>query len=185
MAEQSMAPYLSHFDARERAVICAAVRLFIPGLQDCHPGMFGLLSARHVAHAMMCRLGDTSGDQSRRYIEQLYTKAMGLLPTYHKDGTSTFVMYLSPSKVVKILGPNASRGVPFKSGKKRVTVGMKWSLGHKDYVPDDEVLVQPMMTLQCQNRFAGMKPDKTYAYIVTVEKQYVQAAMDYLTDNCL
>jgi hypothetical protein len=177
MTEQTMALYLPKFRHTEKVVICAAVRQF-SSIKDCHIGMFALLSPRTVLMSLTLRRVEIGKDGvGYRLITELIQKVIGLFPTYHKDGSTTFAAYLSENKVWKHTNrTNTIQGVDikFKTPQKKVTVGVKWSLGKRDYVPDTEVLVDPVMNL----KWAGVG-----IFQVTVEKQYLQAAQSYLLDN--
>lgn len=57
-------------------------------------------------------------------------------------------MLLDDSKVYKRFGrhPEYGKALPFLP-KEKVTVGVRWSLPKKNYVPDDDVLVTPTVSL--------------------------------------
>lgn len=61
-----------------------------------------------------------------------------------------FQMYLSDAKVAVRFGSRPWMGklLPM-TDKKRVTVGIKWSLPKKDYIPDEDVLVTQCVALRC------------------------------------
>lgn len=85
-------------------------------------------------------------------------------------------LYLNDAKVIKRFGPHPERGVKIPGTLKKVTVGFRWSLPHRDYIPDDDVLVQPCMRLQC------LKKGK---WLISVEASYAEKAQKYLLDNCM
>lgn len=85
-------------------------------------------------------------------------------------------MYLNDKKVAKHFGAHPERGRRISGVFKRVTVGVRWSLPKKDYVPDDNVLVNPVLALKCIRR--GY-------WEVTVEKQFAAVAEKFLTENCI
>lgn len=89
--------------------------------------------------------------------------------------TASFVMYLNDAKVARHFGvrPHLGRRLPHKL--KRVTVGVRWSLPKRDYVPDDNVLVAPTVALQCLGRGK---------WRVSVADEYRAYAVNWLADNC-
>lgn len=89
---------------------------------------------------------------------------------------STFTMYLDDRKVWKQFGQRPWLGKRLPGIFKKVTVGVRWSLPHKQYEPDDDVLVQPTVALQ---------PIKRGVWKVTVEKQYRAEAERFLMANCI
>lgn len=63
--------------------------------------------------------------------------------------STRFKIFLTDVKVYKRFGrkPELGRALPFLP-KKKVTVGVRWSLPRKDYVPDTDVLVTPSVALK-------------------------------------
>lgn len=92
------------------------------------------------------------------------------------DKESSFIIYLNDKKVAKRIGAHPERGFALKGITKRVTVGVKWSLPKRDHIPDDNVLVNPVVTLNPLGRGK---------WRVTVEAAYRQAAERYLLDNLI
>ena len=60
------------------------------------------------------------------------------------------ILYLDTKKVVRLFGsrPELGRIIGGASPARRVTVGMKWSLPKKDWVPDDNVSVRCTVALK-------------------------------------
>jgi len=88
----------------------------------------------------------------------------------------SFTRYLDDRKVLKFFGTRPWMGKRLPGKVKRVTVGVRWSLPKKDYVPDDNVLVQPCVVLS---------PLGKGKWRVTVEDQFREEADRYLSDNCM
>lgn len=88
----------------------------------------------------------------------------------------SFVMYLDDGRVAKRFGPRPHLGCKLPFAGKQVTVGIKWSLPKKDFIPDEKVMVQPAVTLKCLKRGK---------WLVTVEETYRQRTVDFLFDNCM
>lgn len=86
------------------------------------------------------------------------------------------IIYLDNKKVAKVFGAHPERGRRLTGISKRVTVGVKWSLPKKDYVPDDDVLVNPVLAL---------KPMGRGRWQVLIEEQYRKEAERFLNDNCI
>ena len=87
------------------------------------------------------------------------------------------ILYLNDAKVCHFFGkhPELGRSLPGNI-RKRVTVGVRWSLPKKDYEPDDDVLVKPTVALKCVGRGK---------WEVKVEPQYSARAIQFLVDNCM
>lgn len=59
------------------------------------------------------------------------------------------IVELDARKVLRQFGMHPERGKALPClPKKRVTVGVRWSLPKRDYVPDDDVRVNRMVALQ-------------------------------------
>lgn len=86
------------------------------------------------------------------------------------------IMYLDDRKVIKFFGAHPERG-RFISNTivKRVTVGVRWSLPKKDWEPDDDVLVKPVVCLICKGKGK---------WEVKVEAAYRKIAEQFLMDHC-
>lgn len=91
-------------------------------------------------------------------------------------GMTTFTMYLDDRKVLKQFGQRPWIGKRLLGKVKKVTVGVRWSLPKKDYVPDDDVLVQPTVAL------TAIAKGK---WRVTVEEKYREEAERFLMANCM
>lgn len=87
------------------------------------------------------------------------------------------ILYLSDKKVAKIFGAHPERGrvLPIVM-KKRVTVGVRWSLPKMDYEPDDDVMVQPRIALQCVGKGK---------WKVIAAPEYLERAVNWLVDRCM
>ena len=89
----------------------------------------------------------------------------------------TVILYLNDKKVCRYFGAHPERGRPLPGNRrKRVTVGVKWSLPKKDYLPDDDVLVRPTVALKCLGKGK---------WEILVEATYRDRAIDWLVDNCM
>lgn len=87
------------------------------------------------------------------------------------------ILHLNDGKVAKFFGPHPERGRVLPGApKKRVTVGVRWSLPKMDYVPDDDVLVAPTVALKCLGRGK---------WEVKADREHLQRAVDWLVDRCM
>lgn len=174
--DHSLAQYLDQFTKQEKSILVAATKRHIPGMGEFHLGMLPLLSITNARIAIaMWRVEHDPAFKSH-LLTALHHKLTTMSPGMIDRNNVSFLLWLNPQKVMKVLGNNPRRGVAFKAPLKKVTVGMKWSLPKRDYVPDTDVLVKPMMKVI---------PNSNGSYTITVDKKYHQAAMDYLVDNCM
>lgn len=86
-------------------------------------------------------------------------------------------MKLDTKKVSRRFGAHPERGhtIP-QVQKKRVTVGVKWSLPKKDHVPDDDVLVAPHVVLRPLYQKGWWE--------ISCEKRYRNHVTTFLLDYC-
>jgi hypothetical protein len=86
-------------------------------------------------------------------------------------------MRLDNKKVYRRFGAHPERGKPLPFlQKQKATVGVKWSLPKKEYLPDRDVLVSPCVTL---------KPRSSNLWEVTVSTKCRHAVENWLMDNCM
>ncbi len=183
---QNMTKYLDRLTVSEKAVIVyLANNLPAPGFQlpktDFHQGLVPFLPVRDVIYWLrqMIYVGPDIDYEGKRYRRL----CLGILAKMTEDmeqdtGTTTFLMKLNDKKVYRRFGLHPERGkpLPFLS-KEKVTVGVKWSLPKKDWIPDKDVLVSPCVTLQRIVRDGGM-------WEVKVSKKCYHAVQHWLYENC-
>lgn len=89
----------------------------------------------------------------------------------------THCMTLNNNKVFRQFGRRPLQGKPMTwLPQKRVTVGLKWSLTKKAYVPDDNVWVY---------RTVALKPISGSRWQVLCEEEFWPAIQQWLRQNCL
>jgi hypothetical protein len=117
--------------------------------------------------------GKQTGQGRLRLASQVKFK---LRDEYQISRASSWMMLLNNKKVAKRFGAHPERGhkIPHVT-KKRVTVGVRWSLPKRDHEPDDDVLVQPHVVL---------KPKSKGWWEVTCENRYRAHVTTFLLDYC-
>lgn len=176
MSETTMTKYLSVLSRTDKAIICNAVRAHSE-FTDAHPGLLPFLSLKMV-------LGCLGKVTPKRRQHRELVSTLGQDPCVAKDQIS-FVMYLNDAKVYKLFGPKPERGHALPClPKKRVTVGMRWSLPRKCYEPDDDVLVKPMVALERKCNSANTKYSTTH-WLVSCERKYRAAVAAWMVDNLI
>jgi len=136
----------------------------------------GMLPFVNVEDALACiERFDPTTSHNLRIIKEVKSK---LRAAYHIGPSVTWAMKLNASRIVKRFGAHPERGhnIPHVQ-KKRVTVGVKWSLPKRDYVPDEDVMVQPHVVL----RRSRVQQDYWH---ITCEKKYRAHVTTYLLDYC-
>jgi len=90
-------------------------------------------------------------------------------------------LILNTQKVLRAFNGHPERGVACHwLPKKRVTVGVRWSLPHKDYVPDDDVHVTPHIALRLIRRH----PDGMSEWELIINPEHRQQAVEWLLLRC-
>lgn len=88
---------------------------------------------------------------------------------------------LNNQKVLRRFNGHPERGVACSVlPKKRVTVGVRWSLPHRDFIPDDDVHVTPTVAL----RFIKRYPKGLGQWKVIVAKKHLKKAVEWLLITC-
>lgn len=90
-------------------------------------------------------------------------------------------LILDNQKVLRRFNGHPERGAAcYALPKKRVTVGVKWSLPKKDYVPDDDVHVTPHVALKFLKRY----PNGLSKWQVIAAKEHLPKAVEWLLSTC-
>jgi hypothetical protein len=147
MTEMNMVPFLSRLSQKEKLVICFLCNKSGQFQSEVHLGLLPFLPARDVVRVV--RQADALGDvlSSGRIIKEILVKCAEAGEP--DESTCSFYMQLDTKKVHKHFGRNPERGKPLPHlPKQKVTVGVKWSLPKKKWVPDRDVLVAPCVTLR-------------------------------------
>ena len=171
MKERSLAVHLEQFDQKDKAVICCAMNLNDQMGYEVHQGMLPFIKADDALTSLVKM--NSAGTKWRR-AATLIAKIQRL---YGIDGSCSFNMYLNNKKVARRFGAHPERGHVIQgAAKKRVTVGVRWSLPKRRHEPDDNVLVQPHVVLKC---ISGCQ------WHITCEKRYVRLVQEYLMNWCM
>lgn len=86
---------------------------------------------------------------------KLFSNILTKLKEKDADKKARFTMHLNTKKVIRQFGVNPERGKPLPIRKRKVTAGVKWSLGHKRYIPDDDVMVSIIVALKFISKSKG------------------------------
>jgi hypothetical protein len=140
--DTNMVKYLNRLTAEEKAVICSAFRVF-DNDNTIHQGTLPFVSLERVKHIINRAI---VRNINRRYFRQILSK---LTSGQDDRRFARFNLCLEDAKVYRRFGlrPELGKPLPFLQ-KEKVTVGVKWSLPKKDYLPDKDVLVTPCVALK-------------------------------------
>jgi hypothetical protein len=183
--EPTMTAYISALTAEDMSICTFAVNQHNDANQ-IQIGALPFIPLRVVVDCLL-RMG------KRRHLaiaEKLKVIQHDDTDVYNKTrmSVSVIMMTLNDRKVMKRFGIHPEDGVKIPLVEKvKVTVGVKYSLPVKDYIPDDDVLVSPIMTLRRQSTpfdKAGAKFGHLGRWQVTCATRYKQHVMDFLTTNC-
>lgn len=140
-----------------------------------HPGLLPFVSVDKVFFAFSRATFVSISKNGKAFRARMLSKLRYL---YVMDDSVTWPMYLNPRKVVKRFGSNIGKGVRIAGlPKKRVTVGVKWSLPKRQHIPDDDVHVDPMVLIK-------PTPVKGH-FLITCEARHRPAVSSFLADHCL
>lgn len=148
----NLVPYMHLLTPNEKAVLCFALN--VNNNDGIHQGVLPFVSYSKA----LVRLASLAGGPSdkpvrmaRQILSKLKSPEQGFFEGRH--GFVRFLMQLDDVKVYRRFGPNPERGKPMPFlPKEKVTVGLKFSLPKKQYLPDKDVLVSPCVTLKRQEK---------------------------------
>jgi len=170
--KQTLGSHLDKLKSVEKGLIVWALNgSNLLGYQ-VHHGMLPFVNVKDVMVALDLYRNATL--QGKRVRQQIKDK---LRDAYNISESTTFVLWLNDKKVAKRFGAHPERGhnIPLAQ-KKRVTVGVRWSLPKRDHEPDDDVLVTPHVVL---------KKSTEGCWMVTCERKYYGNVSTWLADNCM
>jgi hypothetical protein len=171
MRTKTLAKHLDLFDQKERLVLCHVLNSTTPKVMDTevHLGLLPFIKVEAAYEALLAFTGTKGG-----IIVRLTNRVKDL---FDLGDIAQWDMALVDYKVLKRFGAHPERGHIIQyAAKKRVTVGMKWSLPKKTYIPDDDVLVAPHVTLK--------KVGKVQ-WRIRCEARYAEMVENYLVDHCV
>lgn len=153
--ETNLVKYLDRLSQKERLILCNCINTVgkVNDEPEIHLGLLPFYNHTKAVRACHTIISVSSGPT--RLVKQIKAKLTSD-ETALFSGASAFVrfpMRLSDAKVYRYFGPHPERGKPLSIlPKEKVTVGVKFSLPKKDYVPDKDVLVTPCVTLKRQTK---------------------------------
>ena len=142
----NLVPYMSILTANEKAVLCNVLNY--GHNEGIHQGVLPFVSH---AKAVVRLATQITRSTNTRIFRQIQSKLVGADSNFVQS--VRFSMRLDDIKVYRRFGPHPERGKPLPFlGKEKVTVGLKFSLPKRAYVPDKDVLVSPCVTLKRQSQ---------------------------------
>lgn len=151
MTEQNMVPFMERLSKKERLAICFMCSNSEHFQHEIHPGMLPFISAAKVVqHLERLEWLMQSGAGWDVKYKRICRSVLGKLADARNDGSKcVFRMWLNTKKVYKQFGRSPERGKPLPHlPKMKVTVGVKWSLPKRQWLPDKDVLVTPAVALK-------------------------------------
>ena len=172
MKERSLAVHIEKFSVKDKGVLCAALNITNQMGYEVHQGLLPFIN---VDDALLALTQLHSKGTKWRRAANVKSK---LTQLYGVTGAVMFPMFLNSRKVAKRFGAHPERGhIIQQVPKKRVTVGVRWSLPKRDFEPDDDVLVKPHVVLKCDGRDGR--------WLITCESRYQNHVSTYLMDWCM
>jgi hypothetical protein len=212
----NMVKYLDRLTANEKAVICFLGNNF-PRLHydlpktEFHPGLLPFVDVKEVIHWLkkihgyylanwedsknpIPHLPPPAGPAGAEYnfykYKRIAVQILAKLADACEDdkGVEIFRLYLDSRKVYRHFGSEPERGLPLNwLPKVRVTVGQRWSLPKKAFIPDKDVLVAPCVMLRYIKAYEHQAaPSGTLGiWEVNVSRQCRPAVENWLLETCL
>jgi hypothetical protein len=152
----------------DRDYICDMLNQYTPRAYKVHHGMLPFIPIKEVfALTNLMAVGGFALARKR------VIKVIESSP----EATVRMNLFLRDQLVLKHFGKRPYLGKPLSHlPKKRVTVGVKWSLPKQSWVPDTDVLVSPTVALKKIN---------TDFWEATCEACYWNEVHAWLIENCL
>jgi len=146
MSEPNLVKYLPLLTTNEKAVLLMFITEWD---KHHHEGTLPFISKRKaidaIKHLPKCNFIGEKYKAYQRIARVILTK----LDSQPDGYNAIFFMRLNPKKVYRQFGARPEKGKPMNFlPKEKVTVGVKFSLPKKAWVPDDNVLVAPSVALQ-------------------------------------
>jgi hypothetical protein len=150
MGEPNLVKYLPRLTTNEKAVLLKFIT-DLTGNSHHHEGTLPFVSKNRaiyaIKHLPKCNFIGEKYKAYQRIARAILTK-LDSQPDGH-NGNAIFFMRLNPNKVHRKFGAHPEKGKPLNFlPKERVTVGVKFSLPKKAWVPDNNVLVAPSVALK-------------------------------------
>ena len=174
MSEPNLVPYLPQLTAKEKVVLLRLIKE-LPGHEHHYEGTLPFVSLKTAVDILeLVARGGYGSDRWKTY-SRVSKEILAKLGSDNELSMS-FAMRLNDYKVYRHFGKSPERGKPLNFlPKEKVTVGVKYSLPHKDYIPDKDVLVAPSVAL----RKVGHR-----VWQVTTLTRYWRLVEAWLQQNC-
>ena len=169
MAPATLLNCWDRLTTRDKNVLLYALNRFNT-VEDLHHGKLPFVEVEKAKSVCDTYLNYTTSDPMYKHIKAVSNKLV------HLTDCATFRMVLNPKKVAKHFGSHPELGKPIKMWRpRRVTVGVKWSLPKRDHVPDDDVLVYPVVVV---------KPIERPYWNVSVHPDYKSQCEEWMFTHC-
>lgn len=148
----NLVPYMQILTPTEKVVLC---RVLNHGRDESiHPGVLPFVNRVTAMVRLASVINPIKGHEvGQRIFKQILSKLVSDKDPPNDRQYVRWSMRLDDLKVYRRFGPHPERGKPLPFlGKEKVTVGMKFSLPKRAYVPDKDVLVSPCVTLKRQSQ---------------------------------
>lgn len=137
--------YMDRLDRQDKALLVRLINEAAVLGSECHLGMLPFVTMGQAAMTMRVS-GNTKA--IRRLANKLET--WNWVAGDDETSVVTFSIWAMDEQIIHQFGPHPELGVRLPGGyipKIKVTAGLKWSLPKRDYVPDENVMVDPMIKL--------------------------------------
>jgi hypothetical protein len=183
MTEPNLVPYIGRLSQKEKAVLLRWIRQ-IPGEEHHFEGTLPFVSVSKVLGVLemvKTSVYPAAGGHpaSQRIAKEILVKLSEALDD--RKGQASFLMRLNDKKVYRHFGRQPEKGKPLNFlPKEKVTVGVKYHLPSKDYIPDKDVLVAPCVKLKPMEKGRIL----ARSWQVTVLNRCRPAVELWLQQNC-
>ena len=171
----TLAAHLDKFTDREMGLIMWALNKTDSLGYEVHKGILPFVSIAKIMVALEFYGNATlAGKRIKATIQGK------LRDIYKITEAKSWLMSLNSAKVVRRFGSHPERGhnIPLSgTNKKKVTVGVRWSLPKRDYEPDDDVLVTPHVVIKPVHGKRDM-------FEVTCDPKHYEHVTNWLLQYC-
>ncbi len=150
MSEPNLVKYMNRLSQKEKAVLLRLVKE-TPDQEHHFEGTLPFISLKVVIDILNVVGRDGYLSEQWRTYARIAKEILAKLDSVGAtcEASANFLMHLNDKKVYRQFGKHPEKGKPLNFlPKERVTVGVKFSLPKKCWVPDDNVLVAPSVALK-------------------------------------
>jgi hypothetical protein len=181
--EPNLVKYLPRLSIKEKAVLLRLLRE-VRGEEHHFEGTLPFVAVSKAVRVLesVAKVDSFITDRWKAY-SRIAKEILVKLSEARDDrkGKAVFHMRLNDKKVYRHFGKNPEKGKPLSFlPKEKVTVGVKYSLPKKDYVPDKDVLVAPCVRLKPMVK----GPILERVWEITVLERCRPAVELWLMQNC-